>query len=191
MSDTTDREALASPAAPSMLSHPNRRQSIKLGAAVTTAAVLTAKQATQPAQAKDPPPPPRTTPFVVPLTVYTAKLPISSLNPPPTQTANVTGGECGRSDIQRMTDWYPQKYYSLNVMQTSHSFHPELPIQTIWGYDGLFPGPTFVAKYGEPIVVRIINNLPRYAVGYGSPEITTHLHNLHCGSESDGFASDY
>lgn len=186
MSNLDPREPLL----PAFLSRPNRRQSIKLGAAATTAAVLTAKQATNPAEAKDPTPP-RTTPFVVPLTVYTAKLPVSNLSPPPSQVANVTGGECGRPDIQRMTDWPPQKFYSLNVMEAQHSFHPELPTQSIWGYDGTYPGPTFVAKYGEPIVVRITNNLPRYAVGYGSPEISTHLHNLHCGSESDGFTGDY
>ena len=191
MSDPNARESIAPSSAPSFLTRPNRRQSIKLGAAATTAAVLTAKQATNPAEAKDPPPPPRTTPFVVPLTVYTAKQPVSSLIPLPTQKANVTKGECGRPEAQRLADWPPQKFYSLNVMQALHSFHPELPTQNIWGYDGLFPGPTFVAKYGEPIVVRVINNLPRYAVGYGSPEISTHLHNLHCGSESDGFATDY
>ena len=187
MSDPNAHDSLA----PSLLARPNRRQSIKLGAAVTTAAVLTAKQATNPAEARDSTPPPRTTPFVVPLTVYTAKLPVTSLSPPPSWSANVTAGECGRPNIQRLMDWPPQKYYALNVMQALHLFHPELPVQTIWGYDGLFPGPTFVAKYGEPIVVRITNNLPRYAVGYGTPEISTHLHNLHCGSESDGFAGDY
>lgn len=172
------------------LAKPSRRTTLRLGAA-TAAAALATRQATNPAQAKDPPAPPRTTPFVVPLTVYTAKLPISSLSPPPSQTPNLAGGECGRPALQRLSDWPPQKYYTLNVMQAAHSFHPELPVQPIWGYDGLLPGPTFVARYNEPIVVRIINNLPQSAVGYGSPEITTHLHNLHCGSESDGFAGDY
>jgi FtsP/CotA-like multicopper oxidase with cupredoxin domain len=28
-------------------------------------------------------------------------------------------------------------------------------------------------------------------MGFGSPEISTHLHNLHCASESDGFAGDF
>ncbi|MCJ7799777.1 MAG: multicopper oxidase domain-containing protein [Polaromonas sp.] len=48
-----------------------------------------------------------------------------------------------------------------------------------------------MARYGEPAIVRIYNNLPSNSVGFGSPEISTHLHNLHCSSESDGFPGDY
>ncbi len=53
------------------------------------------------------------------------------------------------------------------------------------------PGPTFFARYGQPVVVRIINELPQNHVGFGSPEISTHLHNAHTPSESDGFPGDY
>jgi len=41
------------------------------------------------------------------------------------------------------------------------------------------------------VLVRIENALPRDHVGFGSPEISTHLHNGHTPSESDGFPSDY
>jgi FtsP/CotA-like multicopper oxidase with cupredoxin domain len=143
------------------------------------------------ASAKDLPTGPYTTPFTVPLPVYSAKQPESSLNPPSTQLANTTGGECGRPLHQRRNNWEPQKFYTLRVKEAMHSFHPELPTQKIWGYDGIVPGPTFVERYGVPTVVRIYNELPPFAVGFGSPEISTHLHNLHCGSESDGFTGDY
>ena len=53
------------------------------------------------------------------------------------------------------------------------------------------PGPCFVAKYGEPILVRVENALPHDHVGFGTPEISTHLHNGHTPSESDGFPGDY
>lgn len=166
-----------------------RRQSLQVGAA-TTAAGLFASSNITPAHARDPRPP-QTTPFVVPLPVRVAKLPVSALNPMPTQAANLTGGECGRDPHQRESNWPSQKYYTLEVKEAYHSFHPELPRQKIWGYDGIIPGPTFVEKYGVPITVRISNELPYNSFGFGSPEISTHLHNLHCGSESDGYAGDY
>jgi FtsP/CotA-like multicopper oxidase with cupredoxin domain len=161
---------------------------LKGSIAAAGSGLLAAKLASVPAAAADVVSP-RTTPFVEPLPVYTAKTAISALSPPPSPVA--TGDECGRQDHQRWTDFPANKFYELDVRQAMHSFHKELPTQAIWGYDGVFPGPTFVAKYGEPVVVRIYNNLPQNHVGYGSPEISTHLHNLHNGSESDGFTGDY
>jgi FtsP/CotA-like multicopper oxidase with cupredoxin domain len=169
-----------------------RRQSLQLGAASTAAGLFAVKELATPAEAKDPPKSPFATPFVVALPVYAAKQPETlPLNPPSTEAANVGGGECGRPVHQRRGNWPAQKFYTLHTKEAMHSFHPQLPTQKIWGYDGILPGPTFVAKYGEPIIVRNYNELPPNAVGFGSPEISTHLHNLHCASESDGFAGDY
>ena len=170
----------------------SRRQSLKLGVATTAGTLLLGRELAQPAHAAVATvTPPFTTPFVVPLTVYTAKTPVSGLSPPPTQEANINGGECGRPSHQRETEFPSQKYYVMRTKEAWHSFHPELPVQKIWGYDARLPGPTFVERYGVPITVRIYNDLPAQSVGFGSPEISTHLHNLHCGSESDGFTSDY
>jgi FtsP/CotA-like multicopper oxidase with cupredoxin domain len=168
-----------------------RRQSLQLGAASTAAGLLTVKSLTPSAEAKDPPKSPYATPFVVALPVYAPKQPDSSLSPPSTEVANISGGECGRPTHQRRSNWPAQKFYTLRTKEAMHSFHPQLPAQKIWGYDGILPGPTFVARYGEAIIVRNYNELPANAVGFGSPEISTHLHNLHCASESDGFAGDY
>ena len=167
----------------------NRRRAMQLATAGTAGALLA--QAPQPAQAKSPPPGPTTPPFMMPLPVYTAKLPVTSLSPTPTGAPDVANGECGRPVQQRRSDWPPQKFYEMHVREGQHSFHPQLPTQTVWGYDGTYPGPTFVERYNTPIIVRIYNDLPANAVGFGSPEITTHLHNLHDGSESDGFTGDY
>jgi hypothetical protein len=169
----------------------NRRQSLQLGAAAAAAGVMAAESLTTSAVAKDLPAGPYTTPFVEPLPLYTAKQPVSSLSPAPTLIANAGGGECGRQDHQMRTAWMPQKFYTLHVQEAMHSFHRELPTQKIWGYDGILPGPTFVERYGVPSVVRIYNQLPAFAVGFGSPEISTHLHNLHSASGSDGFTGDY
>ena len=103
----------------------------------------------------------------------------------------MSGGECGREPHQRRNNWPAQKLYTLRTKEGWHSFHKQLAPQKIWGYDGILPGPTFVARYGEPIIVRNYNELPSNSFGFGSPEISTHLHNLHCASESDGYAGDW
>lgn len=166
-----------------------RRNFIKAGVAAGSAALAgpmpLANAQVAPVTLRSPP----TQPFIVPLPVYTAKQPVSGLSPMATEIPD--GDECGRGKFQRYTDFNPQKYYELYVKEAMHSFHPHLPTQPIWGYDGILPGPTFVARYGEPAIVRIHNQLPANHVGFGSPEISTHLHNLHCGSESDGFTGDY
>lgn len=173
-----------------------RRQLLAQGATLTAgaaaAAVAPAARAAVTAVTPTPAKPssPATTPFVEPLPVYLPKQPVSgSLYPAPANTPGA--GECGRPDHQRWANFAPAKFYELRVKPARHSFHPELPEQDVWGYDGMMPGPTFVARYGEPVLVRIHNELPANHVGYGSPEISTHLHNLHCGSESDGFTGDY
>ncbi len=64
-------------------------------------------------------------------------------------------------------------------------------MNTVWGFDGLVPGPTFNATYGVPAIVRFHNDLPVEHVGFGIPQTTTHLHNAHTASESDGFPQDF
>ena len=163
-----------------------RRQSLQLGAATSATGLLGIQELASPAQAKDLPAGPRTEAFVDWLKVYEAKQPVSELNPASAQNPNLNGGECGRPPHQRRNDWPANKFYTLNVKQGQHQFHRDLPWQTIWGYDGILPGPTFVERYGVPIIVRIGNELPAHAVGYGSPEITTHLHNLHRHRDGTG-----
>lgn len=132
---------------------------------------------------------PATPPFMVALPIPQVKQPKSSLSPEPGKYAHED--EAGRLPHQAWDRYPPRKFYELRVRQAKHSFHPHLPEQDIWGYDGLLPGPTFVASYGEPILVRIDNDLPENATGFGSPEISTHVHNAHTPSESDGFPGDY
>jgi FtsP/CotA-like multicopper oxidase with cupredoxin domain len=169
---------------------PGRRDLILAGAALTAGMVTReAGSAPVPVPRKALPKSPPTTPFVVRLPVYRPKLPVAALMPPPTRVP--TGEECGRANHQRYADFPAHKFYQLHVKPTQHSFHPELPTQLVWGYDGMVPGPTFVAHYNEPVLVRIYNELPASHVGFASPEISTHLHNLHCASESDGYPGDY
>jgi FtsP/CotA-like multicopper oxidase with cupredoxin domain len=75
---------------------------------------------------------------------------------------------------------------------------PDLPPQTIWGFnDGthgtISPGPTYKANYGVAQLTRNINSLPplNQNGGFGMPSVTTHLHNGHTPSESDGNPCDF
>lgn len=67
-----------------------------------------------------------------------------------------------------------------------------LPKSTIYGYNGMFPGPMIYARYGQPVLVRFLNNLADDhgldACDFGDPDrkFLCHLHNAHTASESDG-----
>jgi FtsP/CotA-like multicopper oxidase with cupredoxin domain len=75
-------------------------------------------------------------------------------------------------------------------------FHPDYPAQRAWGFEGNTAegpmlNPTIFARYGRPVICRLFNELPQDHVGFGTPEVSMHLHNLHSPSESDGFPGDY
>ena len=53
----------------------------------------------------------------------------------------------------------------------------------IWGYDGVFPGPTIRARRGETVTVRHRNRLPVPTV--------VHLHGGHTPAASDGYPIDW
>src|SRR3989441_3286846 len=129
-------------------------------------------------------------PFLVPLPIPPVAQP-TVLDPAPTLRSNQLKGEAPRADHQRWIEFFPQKSYDLHEVEADHSFHPFLPKNKIWGFNGIFPGPTIVARYGEPVVVRFHNDLPANHVGFGIPETTTHLHGGHTASESDGFPTDF
>jgi FtsP/CotA-like multicopper oxidase with cupredoxin domain len=165
---------------------PQRREFFRLGAAASVSGFM-ASHAID-VGAKDIQPP-ATPPYLEALPVYRPKAAAVALNPPPQEYAHAE--EAGRDPHQGWQRWPPQKAYLVEVKQASHSFHPHLPQQNIWGYDGMFPGPTIVCDEGEPVIVRYVNLLQRDVNSFGSPEISTHLHNAHAPSESDGYAGNY
>jgi len=69
----------------------------------------------------------------------------------------------------------------------------------MWGFDDgsgpRSPGPTYQAFYGVPQLTRNTNSLPPVTqlnnTGFGMPSVTTHLHNAHNPSESDGNPCDF
>jgi spore coat protein A len=52
----------------------------------------------------------------------------------------------------------------------------------VWGYDGIFPGPTIASRSGRKIVVRQRNELP--------VPVSTHLHGGRTPPGSDGYPTD-
>lgn len=130
---------------------------------------------------------PATRSFIEPLKLLTVKQPVAALNPAPTVAPNTAAGEGRTVAHQALTQFPPQVFYQVTQQQAQVSMSPDLPLQTIWGFDGIAPGPVYHAKYGQPILVRNVNNLPAANGGFGNNTVTTHLHNGHTPSESDGF----
>ena len=175
----------------------SRRELMKMGL-ITSAGLLVPKRGLS-ARWRNPragipddnPVSPLTRAFVEPLPIMPIKQAVASLNPAPTVAPNTAGGE-GRTRLhQALTLFPPQKLYRVVQKAAKVSMSPDLPVQTIWGFDGIIPGPTYIARYGEPILVRNVNNLPTNNGGFGLPSVTTHLHNSHTPSESDGFPCDF
>ncbi|NQD92881.1 multicopper oxidase domain-containing protein [Pseudomonas sp. CrR25] len=149
------------------------------------------------------PPSPPTIPWQIELPLASDQLQPVVLDPPPMEVANTAVGEAGRAPHQRWNELYetprqyPPVHYEMSAKENpAWVFNPAYPPQRIWGYEGntpgaTTPGPTIFARYGQPTIVRMHNRLPQDHLGFGSPEISTHLHNMHTASESDGFPGDY
>jgi FtsP/CotA-like multicopper oxidase with cupredoxin domain len=135
----------------------------------------------------------RTDPFVEPLPFPPVKEPVG-VGPACRDALSSTGftqANPGPHQYIERADCVPTKAYEIHVAEGEHSFHPSIPPTTIFGYDGIAPGPTFKAFYGEPIMVRFFNELPADHVGFGIASLSTHLHNGHTASESDGFPGNF
>jgi len=98
--------------------------------------------------------------------------------------------------------------YRIDMVEFDHRFHSSLPLSTVWGYDGKYPGPTIEAQRGRTVSVRWTNDLRRHDVlgqplrGFHvlpvntclhGPDVTgndpvtvVHLHGAHVPPESDG-----
>ena len=142
---------------------------------------------------------PPTTPFLEPLPIMPVHQPVTTLSgPPPTTNPNTAINPAtglpfeGRTRPHQAISQFPaQKLYEVHQREALVSVHPQLPTQRLWSFNGSVPGPTYVARYGEPILVRNFNDLPSNNGGFGIQSVSTHLHNGHTPSESDGFPCDF
>ncbi|MFE7194520.1 multicopper oxidase family protein [Kitasatospora sp. NPDC057541] len=72
-------------------------------------------------------------------------------------------------------------YYDLTQREAAVEIVPGTKT-TVWGYDGIFPGPTFVGRSGRPMVVQLANKL--------SVPTSMHLHGGVTPPDSDGYPTD-
>jgi spore coat protein A, manganese oxidase len=80
-----------------------------------------------------------------------------------------------------------------------HKAHRDLPATTMWGYNCMWPGPTFEVRKGQPISVKWVNQLPTkhflpldytiHGEGHDVPQVrtVTHVHGARVMPESDGY----
>ncbi len=146
---------------------------------------------------------PPTRSFIEPLPIMPVAQTVASLSPTPTTCPNTSAGEvraaCHQGtqlDASRFPV-VPSRLYKFTQKAISVVQSPDLPSQTVWAFsDGAHvtsPGPTYKANYGIPQLTRNINGLPpaNQNGGFGIPSVTTHLHNGHTPSESDGNPCDF
>ena len=106
---------------------------------------------------------------------------------------------------QALTRFPPQKLYEVHQRRTLADIHPQLLDVPVWGFGRAIdppsvawsPGPIYRETYNVPVLVRNFNDLPLDPPagigneGFGINQVTTHQHNGHTPSESDGFPCDY
>ncbi|MEC1752043.1 outer spore coat copper-dependent laccase CotA [Bacillus mojavensis] len=92
-------------------------------------------------------------------------------------------------------------YYEVTMEECYHQLHRDLPPTRLWGYNGLFPGPTIEANRNENVYVKWMNNLPSEHFlpidhtihhsdsQHAEPEVKTvvHLHGGVTPDDSDGY----
>jgi FtsP/CotA-like multicopper oxidase with cupredoxin domain len=102
-------------------------------------------------------------------------------------------GTYGASAANPTYNFAPQKFYELEMKEKYIKLHPDYASTRFFAFDEHVPGPLIKAKYGEPVLVRFKNKLPSVTIpqNFGISEMTTHLHNGHTPSESDGNPVNY
>lgn len=129
------------------------------------------------ASGSDLPPSPSLAPFVDPMPVPSILAPITptAITPSPPRALPGT-----------------LSFFTIEMREALQTFHRDLPATSIWGYNGVTPGPTIVGRAGVPSLVRFINRLPaRDPVGIGLPIATIHRHGGFQAPEDDGYPADF
>ena len=98
--------------------------------------------------------------------------------------------------------------YNIAIQQVTQQLHRDLPPTTVWGYGGMYPGPTIVASVDQPVTVNWLNDLRENGVLrtehylpvdmciHGpdvegpTPRVVTHLHGGHVTPANDGYPTN-
>ncbi|WP_442598541.1 multicopper oxidase family protein [Neobacillus sp. D3-1R] len=90
-------------------------------------------------------------------------------------------------------------YYEVTMKHVKQKLHRDLPPTTVWGYNGMYPGPTFETTRNQPIYVKWKNKLPFehilpvdrtiHGAEPDQPSVRTvvHLHGGRVRPENDGY----
>ncbi|USK69886.1 multicopper oxidase family protein [Peribacillus asahii] len=89
-------------------------------------------------------------------------------------------------------------FFEVTMRQVKQKLHRDLPPTTVWGYNGMYPGPTFEVRRNQPILVQWKNELPfehllpvdrtLHGAEPDKPSVRTvvHLHEGRVSPENDG-----
>jgi len=142
------------------------------------------------------PPSPRTDPFIVELKAGQGIPPVATPVAPfdtladPGDCLNVDGTTAFHVNGPRTVPANTE-FFLIHETPVVHSFHPQLPPNVLWGYDGEIPGPTIVGRSGTPQLIRFVNDLPvNDPVRIGEPITTIHRHGGFQNPEDDGYPLD-
>ncbi|SLN47820.1 Spore coat protein A [Roseovarius litorisediminis] len=155
-------------------------------------------------------PSPAVEPFTAPLNIMPVAQPLD-INPATGEPDFLYGDPVEPARHQRFDDFPPQKYYEEVLGEFRWKYHWQPPYgdgtpgvvgkggdpnvgSWHWGFNGITPGETYHARYGEPVFLRRNNELPPVGSGhvnFALPSPTIHLHNAHTASESDGIPQDF
>lgn len=90
-------------------------------------------------------------------------------------------------------------FYRVEMKQVQQKLHRDMPPTTVWGYNGLYPGPTFEVERNQPIQVLWENKLPLehllpvdrtvHGAHPDQPSVRTvvHVHGARVTPDSDGY----
>jgi spore coat protein A len=91
----------------------------------------------------------------------------------------------------------------IRMVPFHHQAHRDLPPATMWGYNGIWPGPTLEVRKGQPFSIKWTNQLPTkhflpvdptiHGSEEGVPEVrtVTHVHGAQVLPESDGYPDSW
>jgi spore coat protein A, manganese oxidase len=107
---------------------------------------------------------------------------------------------------QRTHAAYPGRqlpYYRVEMRAFKARLHRDIPPTPLWGYEGLFPGPTFETRRGEPLLIEWANALPSqhflpidhniHGAEKDKPQVraVTHVHGARVPANADGYPEDW
>lgn len=86
------------------------------------------------------------------------------------------------------------QFYNITLRPGLAKVHRDLPPTPVWGFDGLYPGPTIRATKDQPIIVRFVSQLPNThsmdAPPTGKMYPAVHLHGAMVAPQDDGHPRD-